>query len=669
MGVKITDLLPIDQASITETDVLPIVDLESQSTKKVTIRKLREATLAIDNGDLEAEVNSGSRHGVLLSLNPESGGLAAEFDLDVLRSKFQATGSITYSPVTGTFSYTTPTTDGIVEGNNNKYYTETRVRNAISVTGAGLGYNPNTGVISFNQGDPGAVTHVGGFVFDGFTIAVEPAVITGYIAGDKLTIVNLVSGDPTPGELVVGPGVAPNTTLVSIFTPGQPSPDGDTGGTGAVWTVSVSQTVGSVNSPVSMTLGDGDFTLDPVGNNVKIAGPLKLQDDTIQTTAFPGYTGWTHTDNVAFTTTGIGKKVSLNYGSNSVFVDTTGVSLRGGASSIKVNTSGQLVFPDSTTQTTAFNINSIANNSVLFKNNNNISSSTNFTYSNDILTVDTIHTKDINFVGSGTVDISSNNNLQISALGTISINGAYTIPTNAGQNKKVLTTNGTNAATWELVGVEHDYTAPNSSIWSTRQYNGGTSFSYTPNTLDSATVTSALNGSFGSEIFVSINSYPKVQQVPTGAIVNGSGLTNAQVITSMQDTVDPTLWRLVVNQSGTFTTSSSFDITWGDAGTGSVTWWDAENAPLNISNFRGAIVEYHAMCVGNGVVIGKIIISNFGGDNVVVHEESVSGSNLMNQFSFHNVLNESKLQFSAGTYDQDVVVHFTSKVFYGPLTY
>lgn len=665
MGVKITDLLPIDQASITDTDVIPMVDLDSQSTKKVTIRKLREATLAVDNGDLEADVNSAERHGVLLSLNPETGGLAAEFDLDVLRSKFQATGSITYSPVTGTFSYTTPTTDGITEGTNNKYYTDARVRGAISVTGAGLGYNQQTGVISFNQGDPGAVTHVGGFIFNGFSIAVEPATITGYIVGNKLTISNLIAGTPAIGMQVTGAGVPPNMYINELFAQ---APGGGIG-TGSIWTLSISQNVGSSGSPVAMTLGDGDFVLDPVGNNVKVAGPLKLQDDTIQTTAFPGYAGWTHTDNVGFTSTGIGKKVSLNYGSNSVFVDTTGVSLRGGAATIKVNTSGQLVFPDNTTQTTAFNINSIANNSVLFKNNNNISSSTKFNYYNDILTVDTIHTKDINFVGTGTVDISSNSNLQISAVGTISINGAYTLPTTAGQNKRVLTTNGTNAATWELSGEEHDYTAPNNTIWSTRLYNGGTTVSYTPNTQDSTTVQNAINGSFGSEIFVNIASYPDIQQVPVGAIVNGSGLTNAEVITSIQDTIDPSLWRLVVNQSGTFTTSSSFTITWGSAGTGAVTWWDAANAPLNIANFRGAIIDYHAFCVSNGIVIGKIIISNFGSDNNVVHHESLSGSNNLSNFTFYNVANENKLQFSGGTFEEDAVVHFTSKVFYGPLTY
>jgi len=73
MGIKITDLLPIDQASVTDNDVLPIVDIESQATKKITIRKLREGMLAIDNGPQDPN-NIEAQNGVLLTLDPNTGG-------------------------------------------------------------------------------------------------------------------------------------------------------------------------------------------------------------------------------------------------------------------------------------------------------------------------------------------------------------------------------------------------------------------------------------------------------------------------------------------------------------------------------------------------------------------------------------------------------------------
>jgi len=668
MGVKITELLAIDQEGVTDLDVLPLVDLESNSTKKITIKKLREGVLNIDNGDAE-EGSIGN--GVLLSVS-EAGGLSANFNLPVLREQFRATGNIAYDPFTGSFNYSTPTSDGIVEGTINKYYTDARSRSAISVSGVGLAYNPSTGVITFNQGDTGAVTHVGGFVFDGFTIATEPAIITGYIAANKLHIVTLTSGTPAPGMNITGGGTATGTSLVDIFDSG-----GTSGGAGSTWNIDGPvQNIGSALSPISLTLGQGDFVLDPSGSSVQIAGNLKIAgnltfpDTTVQTTAFPGYNGWTNpTDTVAFTSSGIGKKVSLNYGSNSVFVDTTGVTLRGGASSIRVNTSGQLVFPDNSVQTTAFGMDSMPNGAVLFKNNNQLSSSTSFIYSNNILTVDTINVKDVNFVGSGTVDISSNSNLQIGAVGTISINGAYTIPTTSGAAGKVLTSAGSSSS-WQYVGADHDYTAPNSSIFQSRQYNGGTVVSFTPSTTDFVEVTNAVNQtSSGSTIYVNMSATPHVNAVPVGAIVNGPGITDASVVSSAQDTLDPTLWKIVIDQYGTFSNTDVFQITWGSAGTGPVTWWDAANSPLGATNFRGAIVDYHAFCTGSGMIVGTITISNYGNDNVVVHHESTSGSGQLGSFSLWNVDGETKLRFSAGTYTQTAVIHFTSKVFYGPLTY
>jgi hypothetical protein len=668
MGIKITDLLPIDQASVSDNDVLPIVDLESQATKKITIRKLREGMLAIDNGTLDPN-DIESQNGVLLALDPNTGGLSADFNLDKLRTRFFAVGDLTYSPVTGSFTYFTPNSDGIDEGLTHLFYTQERARNAISVNGAGLSYNPASGVISFNVGDPGAVTHVGGFTFDGFTIAVEPAQITGIIQGSTLQIVTVGSGDPTAGMTVTGVGVLPGTTLVAITVPGQPSNDGDLGGVGSVWSISVNHStqVGSIANPAAFELTEGDFILDPGVNSVKIAGSLKLGDNTVQTTAFPGYTGWTHTDNVGFTTTGIGKKVSLNYGSNSIFVDTTGVSLRGGASAIKVNTSGQLVFPDATTQTTAFNINAIANNSVLFKAGGNVSSSTKLTYANDILSVDTINVKDINFTGSGTVDISSNSNLQISALGTININGAYTIPTTAGQVNKVLKTNGTNAATWEYDGVDSNYVTPSNSTWKLRTYNGGTKIVYAPSTLQNLTVTNAINGSFGSDIYIDQTSYTTASSIPVGARVSGGGLTNALVLTSIEDSVDPNLWKLVVDQTGTFTTSTSFDITWGNTGTGAIAWFDPANSIEGPVDFRGAIIEYHAYCENSGTVIGSVMVGK-DGTSVATHRETLVGSNQLSNYSFW-VADNNTVKFSGGNYDEVVTIQFTAKVFYGQETY
>lgn len=66
------------------------------------------------------------------------------------RNAVSVSGNLAYDSATGVFSYTTPNTDGITEGSTNKYYTDTRVRNAIGVSGTGISYNNSTGVISSN---------------------------------------------------------------------------------------------------------------------------------------------------------------------------------------------------------------------------------------------------------------------------------------------------------------------------------------------------------------------------------------------------------------------------------------------------------------------------------------------------------------------------------------
>ena len=122
------------------SDVLPIVDIESQTTKKISIANLRQAVLSVDNG-------TNNSNGVILDVSPD-GHLSAEFNLTELRTKFIATGSLVYNAVTGEFAYTTPNSDGITEGTQHLFYTDARSRAAISVAGAGISYDPQTGVIS-----------------------------------------------------------------------------------------------------------------------------------------------------------------------------------------------------------------------------------------------------------------------------------------------------------------------------------------------------------------------------------------------------------------------------------------------------------------------------------------------------------------------------------------
>ena len=94
----------------------------------------------------------------------------------VARSSLSATGSLSYNSSTGVISYTTPNSDGIVEGSTNLYFTNARARSAISVTGS-LSYNSSTGVISYTTPNSDGITEGSTHLF--FTNARAQAALSG----------------------------------------------------------------------------------------------------------------------------------------------------------------------------------------------------------------------------------------------------------------------------------------------------------------------------------------------------------------------------------------------------------------------------------------------------------------------------------------------------------
>ena len=669
MGIKIPDLASIDLLSVTNSDVLPIVDIESQTTKKISVANLRQAIMSVDNG------TNGS-NGVILDVSPD-GHLSADFNLTALRTKFIATGSLVYNAVTGEFAYTTPNSDGITEGTQHLFYTDERSRAAISVAGAGISYDPQTGVISVagpNLLSNVQCTGVAGQFSCGSTPLYVGNIVT--ISGTNTGTATITGySDPKTYYIVATNG----TTTFQLSATEAGPPIVTTAGT-TVGLSFLNDTVGGIthisgliidNQTIKGQTQGTDVAIDPNGGYVKLLGSLKFNDNSIQTVAFPGYAGWTNNDHIEFTSTDAAKRVYLGLGSNAIFVDASGAHLKAGTGVAQLATTGALtipgplIFADSTAQTTAYNLASYPNNSVFFKKNNVLSSSVNLTFANDQLTVPTLNVQDINFTGSGTVDISSNSNMTISATGTLTVNGAYTLPKTAGIVRKVLTTDGVGAATWEHVGANADYTSPNSTTWKSRQYNAGYNFSFVSNTLQNLTANNAVDaGGVGNEILIDKASYPTVVGVPVGAVVTGGGMTNANVTASAEYIADPTKWRLVVDQSGTFTTGTSFSIVWGSAGTGPVTWYRMSNADLNSNQFRGAVVNYHAFVANYGTVVGQLILS-YDGSLTVTHTESKSGNSTLNGFNFWTVTSNG-IGFTSGNYDTDVIIQWTSVVFTSP---
>jgi hypothetical protein len=72
-----------------------------------------------------------------------------------VRAAISGSGDISYNQATGNFSYSTPTTDGVNEGSSNLYFTNARARNAVSLNTDNanvLSYDNTTGEFTFSLG-------------------------------------------------------------------------------------------------------------------------------------------------------------------------------------------------------------------------------------------------------------------------------------------------------------------------------------------------------------------------------------------------------------------------------------------------------------------------------------------------------------------------------------
>jgi len=92
----------------------------------------------------DAEVRAALSASSGVNFNASTGEITA--DQAEIRGFFAAGSGLSYDNSNGTYSLNVDS-DGISEGSNNLYYTDSRSRGAISVSGAGLSYNSSTGVI------------------------------------------------------------------------------------------------------------------------------------------------------------------------------------------------------------------------------------------------------------------------------------------------------------------------------------------------------------------------------------------------------------------------------------------------------------------------------------------------------------------------------------------
>lgn len=132
----------------------------------------------------------------------------------------------------------------------------------------------------------------------------------------------------------------------------------------------------------------------------------------------------------------------------------------------------------------------------------------------------------------------------------------------------------------------------------------------------------------------------------------GDGNTFAQMVLADGQTIS-------VNQGDTIYYRF---LTGGDP----VVWWNSSELPGGSSNFRGAIISYHAYDNNAGTMIGTIYTVDDTGDENVAHTEVFSGNNNGDSIVLWDQVQEGQLRFRRADGEGTTIkIQWTAKVFYG----
>lgn len=99
------------------------------------------------------------------------------------------------------------------------------------------------------------------------------------------------------------------------------------------------------------------------------------------------------------------------------------------------------------------------------------------------------------------------------------------------------------------------------------------------------------------------------------------------------------------------------------------TWWNKNELPGGGTNFRGAVIDYHAY-TGEGTIIGTIHIVDDDGEENITHTEVSSGSTDSINDDLWVVTSEGSIRYRRIDGESKTLkVHWTAKVFYGSELY
>ncbi len=97
-----------------------------------------------------------------------------------------------------------------------------------------------------------------------------------------------------------------------------------------------------------------------------------------------------------------------------------------------------------------------------------------------------------------------------------------------------------------------------------------------------------------------------------------------------------------------------------------VVWWDSANLPGGSTNFRGAIIKYHAYITDAGSMVGTIHIAKDSGDNNIFHTEVLSGGTDGENAILWHQDNENQIKYKRIDGEESTAkIQWGATVFYG----
>jgi hypothetical protein len=106
-----------------------------------------------------------------------------------------------------------------------------------------------------------------------------------------------------------------------------------------------------------------------------------------------------------------------------------------------------------------------------------------------------------------------------------------------------------------------------------------------------------------------------------------------------------------------------------EGGGAPVIWWDKSELPGGSSNFRGAVIDYHAY-TGESTIIGTIHIVDDDGEDHITHTEVQSGSSDGENDDLWYVTSEGRIRYRRIDGESKTLkIQWSAKVFYGSELY